>query len=199
MSAVNVTHVQVLDNPSMFTNPLQFEIQYECLQNLERDLEWKITYVGSAESDDADQVLDSVLVGPVTVGTYRFVFQANSPDPARIPQHDILGVTVILLTCSYNGKEFIRVGYYVNNEYADEELRNAETAPSPVRIDRVVRNILADKPRVTRFPHEFDTPAVIPVVGGPVDTLGRPMQKAEQGGDAMDMDVENSGPPVVGF
>ena len=39
---------------------------------------------------------------------------------SKIPGSDILGVTVLLLTCSYNQKEFIRVGYYVNNEYADE-------------------------------------------------------------------------------
>mmetsp|Transcript_26501 Transcript_26501/g.90617 ORF Transcript_26501/g.90617 Transcript_26501/m.90617 type:complete len:190 (+) Transcript_26501:131-700(+) len=166
MSAINVTHVQVLDNPSMFSNPLQFEIQYECLQNLEKDLEWKITYVGSAESDDMDQELDKVLVGPVVVGSYRFVFQADPPDPSRIPNDDLLGVTVILLTCSYNDKEFIRIGYYVNNEYVDEELRNAENPPERVLIDRVARNILADKPRVTRFPHEFDTPTVIPTLGG---------------------------------
>lgn len=31
MSAVNVTNVTVLDNPSMFQNPFQFEISYECL------------------------------------------------------------------------------------------------------------------------------------------------------------------------
>jgi histone chaperone ASF1 len=31
MSAVNVTNVAVLDNPSMFLNPFQFEISYECL------------------------------------------------------------------------------------------------------------------------------------------------------------------------
>ena len=34
MSAINVTSVQVLDNPQFFANPLQFEIQYECLQDL---------------------------------------------------------------------------------------------------------------------------------------------------------------------
>lgn len=34
MSAINVTSVQVLDNPQMFSSPLQFEIQYECLQDL---------------------------------------------------------------------------------------------------------------------------------------------------------------------
>lgn len=39
------------------------------------DLEWKIIYVGSAESDSHDQVLDSVLVGPVPIGRHTFVFQ----------------------------------------------------------------------------------------------------------------------------
>lgn len=34
MSAINVTSVRVLDNPAPFTNPLQFEIQYECLYPL---------------------------------------------------------------------------------------------------------------------------------------------------------------------
>lgn len=29
----------------------------------------------------------------------------------------------MLLTCSYKEKEFVRVGYYVNNEYSDSELR----------------------------------------------------------------------------
>ena len=94
-------------------------------------------------------MLDTVLVGPVGVGSYKFVFQADPPDVTKIPNSDILGVTVLLLTCSYNDTEFIRVGYYVNNEYADEELR--EEPPATVRLDRVVRNILAEKPRVTRF------------------------------------------------
>ena len=121
-------------------------------------MEWKLTYVGSAEDDAHDQVLDTVLVGPVGVGSYKFVFQADPPDATKIPQSDVLGVTVLLLTCSYDGTEFIRVGYYVNNEYADEALR--EDPPATVRLDRVVRNILAEKPRVTRFPCEFDAPAI---------------------------------------
>jgi hypothetical protein len=39
------------------------------------DLEWKLIYVGSAEDEKYDQVLESVLVGPLNVGNYRFVFQ----------------------------------------------------------------------------------------------------------------------------
>ncbi len=35
MTAVSVTSVNVLDNPSKVTNPLQFEIQYECISELQ--------------------------------------------------------------------------------------------------------------------------------------------------------------------
>lgn len=180
------------------------------------DLEWKLIYVGSAESEKYDQVLDSVLVGPVYPGQYRFVFQvsgraeaaegrasavscgcfffkgargpeecvrgarrppparaprtpthagpapgsahslrrvapgrraarssppshphfslpsfffslsqADPPDAAKLPPGDVVGVTALLLTCSYQAKEFLRVGYYVNVEYLDEALREA--------------------------------------------------------------------------
>lgn len=41
------------------------------------DLEWKITYVGSAEDESRDQILEEVLVGPVPVGTNKFVFQVR--------------------------------------------------------------------------------------------------------------------------
>lgn len=134
------------------------------------DLEWKIIYVGSAESEEYDQVLDSVLVGPVPAGRHMFVFQvskclsgltislsnkpgnvdnisycipdlkmetltsyyyfvfplsfqADAPNTGLIPESDAVGVTVVLITCTYQGQEFIRVGYYVNNEYTDPELR----------------------------------------------------------------------------
>ena len=60
-----------------------------------------------------------------------------------------MGVTVILLSCSYDNREFVRVGYYVNNEYDNEEM-NMEPPSKPI-FDRIRRNILADKPRVTRF------------------------------------------------
>lgn len=35
MSAVNITNVTVLDNPTAFLSPFQFEISYECLVPLE--------------------------------------------------------------------------------------------------------------------------------------------------------------------
>uniref|UniRef100_A0A1J3IM22 Putative histone chaperone ASF1A n=2 Tax=Noccaea caerulescens TaxID=107243 RepID=A0A1J3IM22_NOCCA len=153
MSAINITNVTVLDNPAPFVSPFQFEISYKCLTSLKDDLEWKLIYVGSAEDETYDQLLESVLVGPVNVGNYRFVLQADPPDPSKIREEDIIGVTVLLLTCSYTGQEFLRVGYYVNNDYDDELLR--EEPPSKVLLGKVQRNILSDKPRVTKFPINF--------------------------------------------
>jgi histone chaperone ASF1 len=147
-------NVRVLDNPSAFNNPFQFEITFECIEDLAEDLEWKIIYVGSAESEEYDQTLDSVFVGPVPEGRHMFVFEADSPDPNKIPIQDAVGVTVVLLTCSYRGKEFIRVGYYVNNSYTDPEL--TENPPASPVYDKLQRNILATNPRVTRFKIEWD-------------------------------------------
>ena len=99
------------------------------------------------------------MVGPIPVGVNRFQFQADPPQADSIPASDILGVTVILLTCSYDDKEFIRVGYYQNNEYPEgseerqlweDKLEKKEKITS-VDVSKVVRNILADKPKVTRF------------------------------------------------
>lgn len=74
------------------------------------DLEWKMIYVGSAETEEHDQVLDTIYVGPIPEGRHMFVFQADPPDVTRIPEKDAVGVTVVLLTCSYRNQEFIRVG-----------------------------------------------------------------------------------------
>lgn len=141
----------VLDNPTAFGNPFQFEITFECLQALEDDIEWKVIYVGSPETSTHDQVLDEILVGPVPVGVNKFVLQADAPDPSTIPNSNILGVTVVLVTCSYKEQEFARIGYYVNNEYA-EPYDPEVGPPQPIELNKVVRTILADKPRVTRFP-----------------------------------------------
>ncbi|KAL9596179.1 MAG: hypothetical protein Q9219_005965 [cf. Caloplaca sp. 3 TL-2023] len=155
MSVVSLLGVKILNNPAPFCAKYQFEITFECLEPLQRDLEWKLTYVGSATSSEHDQELDSLLVGPIPVGVNKFIFEADSPDLKRIPTSEILGVTVILLSCSYDDREFVRVGYYVNNEYDNEEM-NDDPPAKPV-IERVRRNILAEKPRVTRFAIKWDS------------------------------------------
>lgn len=84
-SVVKVLNVNVLDNPTCLTNPFQFEIVFESNRDLKEgkqfgglvsiDLEWRLIYVGDHRTTDGDQVLDSILVGPVIRGTHKFCFQ----------------------------------------------------------------------------------------------------------------------------
>lgn len=116
---------------------------------LNADLEWKLTYVGNANNKEDDQVLEELCVGPVAQGVHMFVFQAPAPASERIANDDLIGVTVILLTCSYLDQIFVQIGYYVNNEYSVPF--EPENLPNPVDISLLSRNILADQPRVTPF------------------------------------------------
>ncbi|KAG5192067.1 anti-silencing function 1 [Tribonema minus] len=231
MALVILKNVEVLDNPAPFLSPLKFDITFECQQALEEDLEWKVIYVGSAEDSKRDQVLDEIMVGPVSVGTMRFTMETDAPDPSKIPQEDLKGVTVVLLQCLYRGNEFVRVGYYVNNEMPEEAAAAAEAAkadplahqaqqnqlmqqsasmfraiveggsaveqhdslmqtatvtPAPPTIDipadptKLVRNILSDKPRVTRFSIDW-RPAGAMDVGGDDTMSGLPPMDDVQG------------------
>jgi len=118
MAAIILTNVEVKNNPSKFTDPFVFDITFEVVApGIKEELEWTLIYVGSADDSECDQKLDTVFVGPVSVGKNKFTFEAPAPEFSKIPRKDILGVTVILLKCSYKTNEFIRVGYYVNNEY----------------------------------------------------------------------------------
>ncbi|KAJ1637034.1 ASF1 like histone chaperone-domain-containing protein [Pavlovales sp. CCMP2436] len=139
MAYINVTGVQVLDNPASFKNPLQFEISFECLAALSDEIEWKVTYVGSAKREKFYQELNSVLVGPINVGSYKIVVQADAPNPSKIPHEDLLDVTTVILSCHYREKELMHVSYLVSNEYDDPELR--DNPPKVLLLDRVVRNV----------------------------------------------------------
>jgi histone chaperone ASF1 len=141
-------------------------------------------------SSEHDQELDSLLVGPIPVGVNKFIFEADPPKTSNIPDTEIIGVTVILLTCSYDGREFVRVGYYVNNEYTDEALVN-EPPAKPI-VEKVRRSILAEKPRVTRFAIKWDSeesaPAEFPPEQPDVDaaeddgaTYGAEEEEEEEG------------------
>ena len=85
----------MLDNQSSFLNSFQFELTFKCIEELKEDLEWKMIYVGSAESEDYDQVLDTIYVGPVPEGRHKFVFEADPPDVKSIPEQDALNVPYV--------------------------------------------------------------------------------------------------------
>ncbi|XP_055339801.1 LOW QUALITY PROTEIN: uncharacterized protein LOC129589227 [Paramacrobiotus metropolitanus] len=154
MSKLNISNVTVLENPANFFHPLAFEITFEAYEDLNEDVEWKIIYVGSAESMSFDQLLDAVVVGPIPTGRHQFIFRAPAPNPQKIPVDDVIGITVVMITASYRGKEFSRVGYYVNIDYADPELK--ENPPATPLFEKLERNILSNNPRITRCKIDWD-------------------------------------------
>lgn len=155
MSLVNIININLLNNPSQFISSFQFEITFQCLQDLKEDLEWKVVYVGNPEDEcSGDQVLEEVAVGPVAAGNHNFILETTSPNPSLIHNDNLLGVSVVLIICSYMSKEFIRIGYYLSNEYSEPYDENSY--PNPVFPDKIYRNVIANEPRVTRIPIVWD-------------------------------------------
>ncbi|KAI0673136.1 anti-silence-domain-containing protein [Trametes maxima] len=153
MSIVTIRNVEFLNNPARFLDPYHFRVTFECIAPLPEDLEWRLIYVASPGNEELDQELDDCLVGPVPVGVNAFEFEGSAPNPSKIPPEDVLGVAALILTGSYKEQEFVRVGYYQNTEYDNEEMK--EALPDPIRFDSLVRDI-NQKPRVTRFQIKWD-------------------------------------------
>ncbi|CDR95980.1 anti-silencing protein, ASF1-like family protein, putative [Babesia bigemina] len=183
MSLVNVTNITVANNVCPVTAPLVFQIEFECLEDLKHDVEWKVIYVTSdgtgyvtgeqepidvAHSRDGEIVLDAVCLGPVCRGILEFEFRVSPPDFTRLNPAGILGMQAVLVTANYCDQEFIRIGYYTNNCYDDPLLR--ECPPDVPNIDKMVRCII-DQPRVTRFPIKWDSDIVVDPEGNDISQV----------------------------
>ncbi|KAL7411686.1 ASF1 like histone chaperone-domain-containing protein [Mrakia frigida] len=163
MSIVNIRNIELVNNPAKYTDPYVLRIQFECIAPLKEDLEWKLIYVGSGESEKFDQELDSCMVGPIPVGLNSFEFSASPPTLSLLPSPstpaDLIGVTVIILSASYNDAEFVRVGYYVATNWDSEEYAlDVEEGRKDGEMEHLVRNVKVDTPRVTRFSNKWDAP-----------------------------------------
>jgi histone chaperone ASF1 len=156
MAYVSVLNVSYTLDPKSCsaTENMSFEITLEVNRELEKDLEWKLVYVGSAKSNDHDQVLDSIDIGPLSPSTVKFIFDAPPPDLKLVPPEDIFEVSCIYFSVSYRDQEFVRIGYYMRHEYDCEELQNEP--PAELDIRRVRRVIDMENPHVTRYQIKWD-------------------------------------------
>lgn len=157
MAAVNVLNIELNGaNPALTSEPISFTVTFEALEALKEDIEWRLLYVGPGDTQDRDTELDEVCVGPVARGQMRFVFQTDAPDLAKMleEEDEVLGYHAILLSGYYNGHEFVRVGYYVQNLYDDPTLN--EDPPCPPRWNELKRLVYADEPRMTKFVIDWD-------------------------------------------
>jgi histone chaperone ASF1 len=156
MASINILNIIPKNITSKFTDPFSFEVIFEVLSELKKEIEWKMIYIGSAEDKKYDQILETIEIdGPFKLGSMKFEFIGEAPDIKQIPESEILGVTAVILCCSYNNQEFFRCGYYLNNVYDSEEMNL--NPPEKVDQSRIIRSLLADKPRITRFDIEWDS------------------------------------------
>ena len=173
MSLINVLNVIVKQSKTPFLAPICFDIYFESAKSLRHSLTWRIVYIGAASDDAYDQVLEDAEMEVEVPGRMQFTLEVRQiiylsflifvfkqgayPDVSKLPQADIVGVTAILLTCSYNNtQEFFRVGYYVNNSYSEEFPELIENQPVVPDIEKLQRHILAEKPRVTKFQIDWE-------------------------------------------
>ncbi|TMS35813.1 hypothetical protein L596_003128 [Steinernema carpocapsae] len=145
-SRVNVVKVDFLNNPAKFTDGFNVEIIFEAQEDLPGDLEWELTYVGTPSSSEKDQVLETILIGPIREGRHKFQLEAEAPKPELIPEDDVIGVTALLLTCKYNDQQFLKIGYFVSIDYTTEELR--ENRPEEIDFAQLERCVKEEDVRV---------------------------------------------------
>ncbi|CAI7723583.1 histone chaperone ASF1, putative [Plasmodium vivax] len=152
MSEVNVTKV-IVNNPICdILDPFVFTIEFEALNKLEADLEWKIFYISAVNNDgegNQDIELDNIFLGPIERGVMMFDYAVNPPDYKNMDVDSVLGLQAILISANYKEKEFIRIAYYMNSFYKDTELR--EKPPAVPQYDKICRHIFVENPRIVKF------------------------------------------------
>ena len=154
MSSVNILNIIPKNPVTKFTEPYSFEIILEILSELKKDIEMKMVYITS-QNEKEDQILGEIQIEPPNqLGKMKFQFDGECPKVNLIPENDVVGVAAILLCCSYNGQEFFRCGYYLNVTYDNEEMNI--NRPEKVDVNHLVRNLLADKPRIVRYEIDWE-------------------------------------------
>ena len=154
MSSVNVLNIIPKNPITKFTDIFSFEIIFEVLSELKKEIEWKMVYITSENQKD-DQILNEIQIDPPSqLGQMKFEFTGDAPIIGKIPENDVIGVAAILLCCSYNEQEFFRCGYYLNITYDNEEMNI--NMPEKIDVNHLLRNMLADKPRIVRYEIDWE-------------------------------------------
>ena len=148
MSLINILNIVPKNPVTKFMELYIFEITFEIISKLKKEIKWKMLYVISDDSSE-DQILGEMkfsLENQLQIGQNKFEFKGEPPSIEKIPQKDLIGAAAILLICSYDDKEIFRCGYYLNVNFDNEEMDI--NIPDIINVKHLMRNLLYNKPRI---------------------------------------------------
>ncbi|KAI1704159.1 ASF1 like histone chaperone domain-containing protein [Ditylenchus destructor] len=191
-SRLNICTVNILDNPSKIETPFKVEITFEVFEYLKDEVEWELVFVANDGKEERDQLLDSVVIGPIRDGRHKFVFEAPAPDMEKLNNEDLTDVTVLLLRCKYREQMFVKIAWFVSHEYTDPEL--IATPPDKPIIEKLQRNVSTEDVRVTYYAIKWDDPVMDDEENQGEQALEPEQNQTEIAQEPMDANVENVNP-----
>ncbi|EKG01344.1 hypothetical protein TCSYLVIO_007657 [Trypanosoma cruzi] len=97
-------------NPAPFSDPIVLKVLLELFEKppvhaIDVKFTWKLIW-----DFPVDQELDEFEVGPLTtLGVHELTLQSDPPDFSKIP--DPTGPTALIISFTYEGREFLHIGY----------------------------------------------------------------------------------------
>ena len=149
MYPIEIIYIKVLNNFCNINSLFIFEVLYEIKYTLETDFQINAIYITSPLEKKNDQELELFTLPSKKIGKFKVILKIQPPNYNNFKLEELMEVTVILLTVSYQKNELIRIGYYLNNEIVFE--KEADQKNSFIK-ENILRKILSDKPRITYFP-----------------------------------------------
>ena len=116
MEQVAVTEILVQNPKGWFLEPIKLKVNFSVTLPLQKgnhsslkELEWKVIYVGSAESYEYDQLLEHFFMELPTKGSRTFEIEVDPPNASKIPSvEDLIGASVLMVSVFYRSQEFFR-------------------------------------------------------------------------------------------
>jgi len=94
MSIISIQNIILKNNPSKFNDEFHFDITFETLEHVKEgifplfsifiyiiEIEWKFIYIGCANDQKYDQVLDAFTMGPLKKGVMQFALKVSISPP----------------------------------------------------------------------------------------------------------------------
>lgn len=91
MSKIQLDNIGIKTVQSPMTSPIVLDITFTALEALPSSITWKVIYVGSAFSEDYDQILEEVEIEKIAeASTLNFELECSPPNFAALPKEEVI-------------------------------------------------------------------------------------------------------------